>query len=421
MAWYDEYDAGEDIWSPRARTSSNWDFLNPTGTNQAGASGATGKANWFDSMDGGGGDFGASGYGRSLATQPASITTRSRQMDMPEYDYGPMTRYQEYLKSEPDRADFKPSGVGRFLNAASAGLAGYQSGDINQALKVGEYLNERPYAQALKQWQGKGGRFEADAKLADTRYRNQVERANKAADNARADRLAAVTEAGLTIQQANLALRIEEASRNGFQQFTSNDGTIHLMRPDGKGGMTDIATGQPAIQQTAAAKALERSEALKESRRQHDTASGSSRLSASTSVANNLNSIFAADRRAADAGARSDWQFGVSEARRAGGETTAAERDANRPVQRGVASSIDSPKRVLKAFETFDDSRLGGVDGNEYVPSSLETTNPTKFKEVMRDIGKKRGLSEGQMIQEWEEFKGAMSPYVRRARKPYGG
>lgn len=236
------------------------------------------------------GDFGARGMlgPEERAAQAAEAQRIANQPKMPEYDYGPMNRYQEYLKAEPDRDQYKPTGWGRVLNAAAAGVQGYNTGDIGQGIKLGEYLNQQPYENAFKKWQSKGTRIGADATMAETRYKNQVEAYNKNADNERADKLARLTERGVEVREAQLLLQTEEALSKGWEKFIK-DGKVYLSKM-GSNGMQVVATPWEPERLTA----LQQIGQKEADRAQSNT---NSQRSANTSIANTNATINAAGER----------------------------------------------------------------------------------------------------------------------------
>jgi len=291
------------------------------------------------------GDFGAAGMlgPEERAAKAAEEARIAAQPKMPTYDYGPMTRYQEYLKAEPDRDKYKPTGWSRVLNAAAAGVQGYNTGDVGQGIKLGEYLNQQPYENAFKKWQSKGTRVAADATMAETRYKNQVEAFNKQQDNIRADRLADLTAAGVDIRRAQYYLDVQKAKDAGYKEMIGPDGNVYMSKVvDGQ--MQYVPTGMLPTELTA----IQKLEEGRLGRQQSDT---NSQRSANTSIFNTGRTIDAARERQSEqfgfTGAQNDatrtvtlrgQNVGAGLPPTAGGYPTAPE--VKYPVAPGVSSPV---------------------------------------------------------------------------------
>jgi len=310
-----------------------------------------GKTDWSRGL----GDFGAS--------QMAATATREDVMPQPngrtpQYDYGPMQRYQQYLKDEPQRENYRPGKLGGLINIASAGLEGYRTGDVGRAVKLGEYLNDKPYQRAVEGWKGRGGRYESDVRFADTRYKTETEAANKREDNRRADYLSKLTERGVEVREATLLWQINKAQDEGYTKFTAPDGTIHMQKVVG-GQMRDIPTGMPATEYTVAQRQAEAAGLEKGRMYRHVTPSGSSVYSAGAADARQQTGIGAAleqQRRGFEfTGAQNSIkERGINE--RAGMVPGVA--GATRPVARlgePTASALSRPETAItQAYKEFN-------------------------------------------------------------------
>ncbi len=154
----------------------------------------------------------------------------------PEYDWGPSNRYSKYLESEPNKADYKPGIWGRLLNSASAGVEAYRTGDLARGIKLGEYLNDRPYDEAYAQWKTRGTPYARAVEQEDKRYNIAGQDWNRRVDNARAD------------QQMQIAYEKHKLDRlkaeHEIDEDTYRRATNGWQLVDGPGGPTGFAIQQ---------------------------------------------------------------------------------------------------------------------------------------------------------------------------------
>ena len=368
MAW-DDYDYGGDVWG-RGK-ASQWNFLNPQQAQPAGQFGQTGQADWSNRF----GDFGTgatTGLGASIQSAlPQDVAMRRRQA--PEYDYAPMQRYAEYMKSEPNQEDYKPGKLNRVLNSALAGIEGYTSRDVGRGLKLGEYLNERPYQQAQNEWQKKGSRYEADVKIADARHRNAEAAYSRSVDDRRADET-------LQLARQKIQLDIDAAKDRGW---TFEDG------PDGKqvarrirGGQVEVLpTVIPNGDFTVDEKRDNRREDVERDIHQFDTPSGGAKLSAETSRAN--------ARLAAETAKGSASYKGTDAA-----------------INPNLPGDTSTPQKLFLAFPEFNDPKMYSVSGTRMlVADRYKNMTPTQQEDFLKAKAARLGMPYEGLISRLKDFR----------------
>ena len=239
MAW-DDYEWGEDVWGGRKTNQAPaWGF---NAEPQADMFGQPTRSPLNRNLFGTGFDTGLSTSIQGARPEDIAPIQR-RGMVMPEYDYGPMTRYQQYLQSEPDRANYKQNTLGKILTAAGAGVESYQHG-LPAGIKLAEYMQEKPYVDALKQWQAKGGRYEAAARLADTQYKTKAAQVSRNVDDERAERALQIQQGQLDLATRKFQDVIDERQRGliskGFTLAAGPKGNAVLWRKNPQTGALEI-------------------------------------------------------------------------------------------------------------------------------------------------------------------------------------
>jgi hypothetical protein len=395
MAWddYEDYGYGNDIWGSNARrTSPNWNFTGTdewSPTNRTPAQQTEQKPDWLNSL----GQFGL-GTGLDLGVnqaKPEDVMPRRNVRGQPTYDFGPMQRYQEYLATEPDRAAYQPKGLDRIINAASAGLQGYRTGNVAEGLKVGEYMRERPYQEALKQWQGKGGRYEAEARMADTRYKTQDAAYQRDVTNAR-------DEERLSMERQRLQIALADARDKGYQFRPGDNGKMVAFRiKDGKEEVLPMTISN--TEYTLAQQDTQREERRQDALTQHSTPSGSSLLAAATSRQN------AAMRDATTRGAYS-YTHG----------------SGNEPIDPKLPGDTNTPAKLLSAYGEFNDPKMLSVSGGRarFQPQFLKdmedpTRGPdgkTKGEKFFQEKAARTGVPYDRLVERWKEFKMRINPML---------
>jgi len=390
MAWddYDDYDLGQDIWGSANRNASpNWNF---TGTDAWSPRTPVPepqqqRPDWLGSL----GNFGL-GRGMQSAT-PEAIAPQRRQLAPPQYDYGPMTRYQEYLKSEPERADYQPRGIDRLINAAAAGVRGFQTGDVGAGLKLGNELREQPYNEAFKRWQSKGGRYQADATMAETRNKNQEAAYQRDVTNAREDRRTAIDEQRLQMQ-------LSEARDRGFQFRPGDDGKMVAYRiKDGKPEV--IPTAITNDEYTLLEKTRMREEDRQDALTRHSTPSGSSLLAARTATANTAANIKSRE-----------------------GAYSYSHGSGNDVIDPRLPGDTNTPAKLLQAYGEFNDPNMISVSGGraQLTPGFRKmlddkTVGPdgkTKAEKFFQEKAARTGVPYDRLLDRWREFKTRVNPML---------
>lgn len=253
---------------------------------QAGPAGP-GAFNRFDITQQGGRNSGAEGN-LPADTVPSQSGSPSAQQNPyleggAQYNWDPIRRYNEYLDKEPGRGDYQPRGWGRILNAATAGLHGYQTGDVSQAVALGRNLNEQPYERAVEDWKRKGSGLARAAELEDKRYNIAVQNENRRADNFRQQQeldLRRQTHM-LNDEKFRHELTMDEWKmlQEGWKTQAGPDGTMIMFRPGANGQMEYRNTRVPNNEYTAAEKRAE-AKTLEEGRNRRSQTSAAATLGA---------------------------------------------------------------------------------------------------------------------------------------------
>ena len=226
------------------------------------------------------GNFPGTQAGPPVGPYEAGMAARDPNDRGTQYNWTPTERYNKYLESEPDRSQFKPGGWSRLLNAASAGVHGYRTGDIGEGIALGRALNDRPYEQAVESWKRRGTGLARAVELEDKRYKIAVEDENRRADNFRQQQ-----ELDLRRQQHLLAdkkFQHEIGMDNwklmteGWKPMQGANGTI-VMHRMGANGPEEYDTGKPNTALTAA-------QTLAEGKATRDAAMARTQVSANAGI-----------------------------------------------------------------------------------------------------------------------------------------
>lgn len=91
--------------------------------------------------------------------------------------------YKEYLRSQPNRGDYQRNKLGKLL-AAVAGIAEGSQRGVGAGLAINRNIVDRPYAQAVEDWQGKGGRLKelAGIEVAEEARNREIAEAQRKAN-----------------------------------------------------------------------------------------------------------------------------------------------------------------------------------------------------------------------------------------------
>ncbi len=310
---------------------------------------------------------------------------------MPQYDFGPMQRYKDYLGTEPQRENYKP---GMFRNVMNSLSAGFESMDTNLGRGAALYdaLNDRDYDNAYKGWNSRGAKYKADVDLENTRYRNVTTDYDRMQDNKRQER-------GVDIQARNAdtaeqRLRLEEKKHEdaGYQLVDGPNNQKLAVRV--RGGQTEqMPTNIPNSNLTAEQRINQFNTAQNNAMTRHNTASGSARLGAQTSRQNTVDRINAAATEGDKDRSTSIWRH------------TTRSASMNEPKERvATPTNTNTPVELVKnGFNgRFDHPDIVEIDPKGNV--SMITSDKERIKRGLRDISKKTNVPYEQLEQEWADF-----------------
>ena len=264
---------GRTGWTERAPAP----FMGPN------AQSGPGAWNKFDITQEGGRNAGAEGnFPGTVAEEQGPGFDPNSGPNGAQYNWTPSERYNKYLESEPSRQDYKPGKWSRLLNAASAGLHGYQTKDIGEAVALGTALNDRPYNNAVEEWKRRGTGLARAVDLEDKRYKIATEHENRLADNARQERELDLRKQALLLQDREFMQKVGmdnfKMMTEGWQKSIGPNDKMILFRM-GPNGYEQKETDIPNSELTAAEKRAENL-AVREA------SMARARLAASTSTAN---------------------------------------------------------------------------------------------------------------------------------------
>ena len=155
-------------------------------------------------------------------------------------EYPMMDKFSELLSQRPQRADYQPSVWRNIISAVggvSSGMLGKPEQAVANAYGTTEKLRDVPLDRATQDWAGKIAGYGEGAKLElqkadkenkflnalNTAYRNQGQVARWEGQNA-------YDTGRLSVAQAGLMQKIQEAESKGWTQVRSN-GRIYMVKP----------------------------------------------------------------------------------------------------------------------------------------------------------------------------------------------
>lgn len=310
----------------------------------------------------------------------------------PEYNMNPMQRYTQYLSDEPMRDAYKPGKFGSILNGLSAGFESMDSGSIGQGAKLFDYLQQRPYIQARSDWESRGNKVKADVELENTRYRNAVTAADRAAQRANQERTIGIQEQNANTAMERLELERKKFEGNGWELRDGPGNTqIRINTRTGESQPTDLPnrslTAEQQINQFN-----KREEGLNQ---RHNTASGSARLGASTSRANTTDIISSREKEGKANREVERWRH------------TTPNASVSQPKEK-VATPTNTRTAVgliENGYPEFNDPDLVRLNGQNV---TLQT-NPDKIHQVLKRLSGGDLKKYQELDKRFEEFSTRLS------------
>jgi hypothetical protein len=328
---------------------------------------------------------------------------RSAFGEMPEYDYSPMQRYKDYLGTEPLREQHRPGKFRNVVNSLSAGLESMET-NLGRGTQLYDMLTDRDYNQAYKSWANRATKYKADVDLENTRYRNATTDYDRRVDNERQNR--SVDIAGRNADTAFERLQLE---RDKYEQqgYTLTDG------PNGSKAWVRMRDGQqevvpsniPNTRLTAQELIAQEDRRRDDAMTRHTTPSGSAALAARTATRNTDARIGAAATEGDKDRSTDIWRHTTR---------SASMTEPKKVVD--VPSQTNTAPKLLAVFPEFDDPKLVMVDGDGFVPQSLETSNPEEFARLMQEKAARLGIPLRELGERWKEFKTRATPLAVRSR-----
>lgn len=344
------------------------------------------------------------GFNPTYNQEPNPFQSPTRpQMQMPEYDFTPMRRYKDYLGTEPLRENYQP---GKFRNVLNSLSAGFESMDTNlgRGAQLYDALTERDYDKAYKSWAGRANKYKTDVDLENTRYKTASADYDRAEDNRRQWRSVDIQDRNADTAERRLQLAEKAHEDAGFQLVDGPDGKKIGVRI--RGGQTEQQPTEIPNSNLTAEQRIQQFNAAEKGRNDRFRGvSGNAALAARTSRENTDKRIsFSREEGQADRDSR-EWIAGIRPVSRTG----------TKPVT-DVPSNTNTAPKLLGVYPEFDDPKLVGVRGEQFVPVGLETSDPEEFKRIMRDKSTRLGIPPAKLLERWEEFKRRATPLAVRSQ-----